>query len=345
MMHARQFAQTPDTSGWAYGLWDDDRDGHRALLHNGGGKGYRALMYLLPQEDAGFFLAYNLADRHADGELQEAFITEIRRRYLPPQAPAMLACTDCPIENVAGDYLYVRRSRTTVEKMIAVVNQVRVTRDETGSIALSGPSLPRTALIPVGPGLLRRADNRGVVAVHRPSSGASCLVLITESGFPAVYERIPLHATVRVQLVWLLGMVVVFLYASAWRPLAAAIGRKRSAGWEITRWSMWLAGSASALNLLFLAGFPLAFIGRLEGGIPQFVYGVPVAAAYLLLIPPCTAILTLAAIIALAAMWRNARVSLKVRIEHSVVGLALIALIAFAWYWRLTPAGFRSAGL
>jgi CubicO group peptidase (beta-lactamase class C family) len=65
-MHARQFTQTPDTSGWAYGLWEDTRNGRRALLHNGGGKGYRALIYLLPQEDAGFFVAYNLADRHEE---------------------------------------------------------------------------------------------------------------------------------------------------------------------------------------------------------------------------------------------------------------------------------------
>jgi CubicO group peptidase (beta-lactamase class C family) len=30
LMHARHFAQTPDTSGWGYGIWEDVRDGQRA---------------------------------------------------------------------------------------------------------------------------------------------------------------------------------------------------------------------------------------------------------------------------------------------------------------------------
>jgi hypothetical protein len=49
------------------GAIDERRNGRRALLHNGGGKRYRSLMYLLPEQDAGFFLAYNLADRHEEG--------------------------------------------------------------------------------------------------------------------------------------------------------------------------------------------------------------------------------------------------------------------------------------
>ncbi len=42
-MHAPQFRQHPDTSGWAYGFWEDRTASGRALLHNGGGAGYRAL--------------------------------------------------------------------------------------------------------------------------------------------------------------------------------------------------------------------------------------------------------------------------------------------------------------
>lgn len=38
LMHAQHFSQSPGMSGWAYGLWEDTRNGDRALLHNGGGK-------------------------------------------------------------------------------------------------------------------------------------------------------------------------------------------------------------------------------------------------------------------------------------------------------------------
>jgi hypothetical protein len=103
-------------SGWAYGLWEDTRNGGRALLHNGGGNGYRALMYLLPEHDAGFFVAYNLADRHEEGELQEVFITQFRERFVPGRRSVDVASAEsASIERLVGDYLYVRRARTTMD--------------------------------------------------------------------------------------------------------------------------------------------------------------------------------------------------------------------------------------
>jgi CubicO group peptidase (beta-lactamase class C family) len=158
LMHARHFTQTPDISGWAYGLWADARDGQRALLHNGGGKGFRALMYLLPQQDAGFFVAYNLADRHDDGELQELFITGFRKRFVPVrQGTAERSYEPTPTEHFVGDYRNVRRARTTVEKMVAVVNRVRITRGEHGTLTMIGSSGVPIALRPIGPTLFRRA--------------------------------------------------------------------------------------------------------------------------------------------------------------------------------------------
>ena len=162
--------------------------------------------------------------------------------------------------------------------------------------------------------------------------------MVADSGFPAVYERIPVHATLRAQVVWVLGMAFVFLYAVAWRPLVTALGRRHATGCESTRWSEWLAGIASAMNLLFLVVFPFAFFGRMEGGVPAFLYGVPVAAACLLFIPLVSAMLALAAVVTVVWMWRDAQASAKARIQHSIVVLALLAFVVFAWYWRLTPA-------
>lgn len=179
-----------------------------------------------------------------------------------------------------------------------------------------------------------RADDRGVVAFdaavgNRPGR----LVAITDSGFPAVYERIPLFATLRAQLAWLLGMALVFLYAAVWRPIAAVVHGPSDADWDSRRWSTWLAGVASALNLLFLLGFPIAFLGRLEGGVPEFVYGVPVVAARLLLIPPVTAAMAIAVSIAVVRIWRDGRASAAGRLAHSLVAIALLSFVVFAWYW------------
>jgi CubicO group peptidase (beta-lactamase class C family) len=339
LMHAQHFAQTPDTSGWAYGFWEDARNGQRALLHNGGGKGFRALIYLLPQQDAGFFVAYNLADRHDEGELQEVFITQFRKRFVPVIPSTGTPVVSQPvIERLTGDYIYVRRARTTMEKFISVVNRVHVSRGENDTLRMTGSSTGPVALTPIGPLLFRRADNRGVVAFDALSGHkANRLVAITDSGFPSVHERIPLFATLRAQLAWVVGMALLFLYAAVWRPIAVVVRRARVAVRDSRRPVAWLAGAACALNLVFMISFPLAFLGRIEGGVPEFLYGVPPPAAALLLIPPVTAVLSIAASIAVVGNWWNKRGSIAERLGNSFVAIALLSFVVFAWYWRLLP--------
>jgi hypothetical protein len=91
------------------------------------------------------------------------------------------------------------------------------------------------------------------------------------------------------------------------------------------------------LNLLFIVGFPLTFLGRVEGGVPEFLYGVPVLAARLLLVTPVTAMLGVAAAIAVVGIWRDGRTSMAVRCAHSLVAIALLSFAVFAWYWHLMP--------
>lgn len=132
-------------------------------------------------------------------------------------------------------------------------------------------------------------------------------------------------------------MALVFLYAAVWRPIAALFRRATVTGWDSRRWSTWLAGVASGLNLLFIVGFPVTFLGRVEGGVPEFLYGVPVLAAGLLLVTPVTAMLGVAAAIAVAGIWQDGRTSVTARLAHALVAIALLSFAVFAWYWHLMP--------
>lgn len=78
---------------------------------------------------------------------------------------------------------------------------------------------------------------------------------------------------------------------------------------ETRGWSRWLGNTTSALNLVFLVGFPIAFLGRIEGGFPEFVYGVPVAARALLLVLPVSGVMALAALLAVIVDFRTPRTS------------------------------------
>jgi CubicO group peptidase (beta-lactamase class C family) len=338
LMHARQFSQMPGLSGWAYGLWEDTRDGRRALLHNGGGKGYRSLLYLLPDLDAGFFIAYNLADRHPDGELQELFIDRFRRTFVRGAAAPLPRIAELPpMKPFTGEYRYVRRARTTVERMIALFNVVQIQERGPGTLRIVASSDDAADLEAIGPAAFRRADERGLVAFDTLHDGAFQRALVlTGSGFPAVYERIPWWATLRFQLAWLAAMVTVFVYAALWRPAADWWRRRRRVlKSEAKPTHSWVAPAGCGLNLLFLATFPVTFFGRMEGGMPEFVYGVPKLSAMLLLIPPVTALLAIGAAIAAAGAWRNQQIPMRARLAHSAVAASLLAFSTFAAYWRL----------
>jgi hypothetical protein len=76
--------------------------------------------------------------------------------------------------------------------------------------------------------------------------------------------------------------------------------------------------------------------GYAAGGVPEFVYGVPVLPAGLLLIPSVTAMVGIAAAIAVVGVWLDGRTSMTARLADSVVAIALLSFVVFAWYWDLT---------
>lgn len=124
-----------------------------------------------------------------------------------------------------------------------------------------------------------------------------------------------------------------------WRPVVGFVLKRGRGTRELSQWSARLASVASVLNLVLLVGFPLAFLGRIEGGVPAFVYGVPAVASALLLIPPVTTVLTVGALISLGNMWRDRWLSIHTRMAFSCVVTALLAFAALAWYWRLLVGG------
>jgi hypothetical protein len=225
--------------------------------------------------------------------------------------------------------------RVTAESFISVVNRVRIAAREDGGLTVSGLSGRPIALTRIGPLVFRRDDEHGAVAFEPATEAhAQRVVVIADSGFPAVYERVALIASLRVQVSWLSMMVLVFLYAIAWRPLRGGWRQTRVKGRDATGRFL-SAGIASALNLVFLIGFPPTFLGRIEGGVPDFVYGVPVAARLLLLIPVVTAFMGVAVSIAVIASWRKGRTAAVA--GDVVVAIALLSFVVFAWYWNLLP--------
>ena len=333
LMHAPQARAHPALSGWAYGFWEDRRQAPRALLHDGGGQGYRALLYLVPDAGVGFFTAYNLADRHADGELQDALIRRFRHAFLPaPPEPASPAQPALRTPEFGGDYRYVRRARHGVESLIGVLNTVRVVVDDSGSLVLIGRTPGPVVLHHDGERLFRRADGRGLVAFGDLRDGRAHQLVLGD-GFPGVYERVSPLATLRVQAWWLAATCAVMLYVGL-GPLVSRLAR-RSPSASSTDGPTRLDRTAAVLNLLLVVLLPLTWFGRLEGGLPEFVFGLPPTAHTLLYVSPLTAVLAAVSAARTGRAWLAT--PRRPPLRRLVTSAALVSFSLFAAYWNVMP--------
>jgi CubicO group peptidase (beta-lactamase class C family) len=353
-MHARQFSHHARVPGWAYGFYESARPGPRVLLHTGGTRDFRTVLFFLPAEGVGAFLSYNRADE-GPVELQQAFMDAFLDRYFPAPDPsgdgtgepgtAELIRTD----HAAGSYRFIRHSRSLPEKILLLVYpEIGVRPDGAGGFVATGIDESPVRLLPAGGSLFRRDDGEGYVVFEERTNGTVAR-LAWGTHFPVVFERIAWWESVRVQLGSLLAMAVVFGSVLLRRPVAAAVAlvrrtrRKESgptsldAGSEVPRRAWLVVGAASALNLLFAVAFPLAFFGRATGGWPRFMYGVSPLASALLVVPVLTAFLAAAALAFAVPLWHRRNGSLAERLHYSVAAFALVAFVAFAVYWNLFP--------
>lgn len=78
-MHARHFANDPRLIGFTYGFFESRRNNVRAIYHGGSMDGFSALMYLLPEQRIGIFIA---ANRETSG-LQDRVKDEFLDHYFP----------------------------------------------------------------------------------------------------------------------------------------------------------------------------------------------------------------------------------------------------------------------
>ena len=94
--------------GFAYGFWDENRDGIRGVFHGGNMNGYESHMYLAPEHEFGFYIAYNREGRPYP-TLRDELTSTLRRLLLrdagkTAAAAAPAPALSVPVEEFAGAY-------------------------------------------------------------------------------------------------------------------------------------------------------------------------------------------------------------------------------------------------
>jgi len=348
LMHQRQFSQNPRLEGWTYGFFEHMENGRRMIGKDGDAPGFSSALYLMPEENVGFFLSYNATVPTGQSDPRMVFPSRFLDRYFPGDPTLLPAKPSGDAPRLSGFSRWSRFCHTNIDKAISpmLLLQWQIRANPDGSITLAYPSLvggQTSRWMEVAPGLFQNQGNGGYMAFEQDRRGRVTHVYtrITEEG---VLERVAWYETLVVQALVVIFLVGVFATVLGIRLVGLArrllrTGRDprplRRPGGKALRLTTWLSSALAGLGLIFLDGLAWTVVESMTVRAPQ----VPPYMVALLVLPLVAALLALLVLgLAVAAWWKRYG-SIRERVQTSLAGVAGVAFVWFAWYWNLL--GFK----
>ncbi|MGD8750968.1 MAG: serine hydrolase [Anaerolineales bacterium] len=324
-MHATAYTYHPRLAGQANSFDGQFYNGHRYLRKLGGAPGMQNNLLLLFDQDMGFYLFYN-----SEGTaLRNRWTDEVLKMYLSQPATFSVGSktiADKDIElasSYTGTYQQVSdsTSETTIVQVRALFNPdlwVQVEAYPDGSLEIWGRRYEQ-----IEPGLFRSADSGRLVAFERGADGEAGFLFDQRTPF----QRTSWIESPKVQLGLLVFSVLVFLFGA----IAGLVALLRGGGSSYT-----LPTLVSGLNLTFLVALILVLMPVITGGdIWQFSFEPSMMLRIVLVLPLIGIILAAGLLVQTATAWWTQDASLALRLQSSLVLLAVGTFVYFLHTWNL----------
>lgn len=346
-MESRQFEFHPALHAMGLILMDYSMNGQRIVGHGGDTIYFHSDMMLMPDAHVGLFISYNSAGSRSGGGRTEV-IRAFLNRYFPDPAvspPTVdLKTAQADGRTVSGVYSGSRRGESTLLKVAALLGQASVNADENGVVTIEGLQNPRGGLKrwrEIGPLLYREVDGPDLIAFRRDGNGVVTDLLPSAPIYLA--QQVTGFTSKKVLLPFLgvsLGILLVTLLL--W-PVAVIV-RKRYArplfSTTLDRVLYLLSRLVFLLEIGFivLIALPLslvdkniAFIG--DGMNPWLT------TAHLMGWAAALGLIVLA--IAAVKFWRVPGLGWWARVHATLLLLASVAFISFAWWTHLLSPSLK----
>jgi CubicO group peptidase (beta-lactamase class C family) len=330
-MHAQLLTPDPRLTGMAHGFFLSEVNGQRVISHGGDTLLFHSGLFLLPEQNTGFYLSTN----GATGSLAVSSVaTAFMDRYYPPPAPpAPIPTADFASRaaSYAGSYYLARSGFTTLEKFITLTTPINVTVDAENNVIVSVMG-ETTQYVEVEPGLLQGRLDPEQRLVLRQADGQVYLIPPT----PFVFIKAPWHRSAGLHLLLLAGGALLFLVTLvAWavsfvrgllrrepRPLGARLSRL----------------AAALFGLVFLAF--VVFLGLAFGdvdpayGVPRVFFETPAWFGIVGALPWIAAALALPLVPLAFLAWRRRYWNVAGRAFYTFLAVAALGMVWSLNYWN-----------
>ncbi|RQD73751.1 MAG: class C beta-lactamase-related serine hydrolase, partial [Candidatus Syntrophonatronum acetioxidans] len=135
-MHRQQFTHHPSLEGVCYGFFEATYNGRRVITHGGDTILFHSGLYLLPQEELGLFVSYNGGNVFARESLFQAFMDRYYPQPYTPAPPPPQGALERALP-YTGEYHPLRRSFTTLEKILVLMQPIHINVQEEGYLVAS----------------------------------------------------------------------------------------------------------------------------------------------------------------------------------------------------------------
>ena len=332
-MTAPQFAHDPRVPGYGLGFYEMNSHGVRIVGHGGNTGWFHSLLALFPEHDLGFFVSYNTSTGAlvSFAPVLQTFLDT----FFPAPLPQAIDSDPETLQTLAGPYRFLRYSRTTFQKPMAMGLGVSVREDE-GVLLVETP-FGTMRMVEVEPLLFQEERGTVQMAFRVDDQGRPTHAFLSLTPMMAM-ERTPWHGAPSLHIPILAGGVVFFLVILP----GTVVGwfRRRRAGGERTRaqesgalvLGRWSLAAASTAFLGFLVMVAILF-ARLD--LWGFLTTPMTGFTWALALPVLGALAVAVAAVSVFWLWRSSEGSLWLRLRYSAAVTVALLFVWSLYYWNL----------
>lgn len=275
-MHAAQPKIYPALNAMALNFYEQSRNGHRVIAHNGGTQYFHSDLHLFIDDGVGIFISLNSPGRDgAASELHDALFHGFADRYFPAAAPVAAGAVDAATAKeharlVAGNWESSRRSYSNFMAFSSLLSSLKIVDNDDGTINLRVGSGKVKTWREIAPFLWRETDGQNkiqaIVANGQP------VMIGLDVAPPAALLRIPAYRSPA----WLVPALVaalaaLLLTAISW-PVAAFARRTYGVPFKLSgrpAIAYRLVRASSLILFIVFIAFPLTLLS-MSGDLRNF---------------------------------------------------------------------------